>query len=188
MKYRSFLFLDIDGVMNPLNNETNTRTKLIGKNQTRYIEFPNDALEFLDWIVKSNRCYIVLSSTWKLNEDTLKNVKKELARYGMKLYGQTPTVINENKRVRGLEIQKYLEDYASEYDINVKDIPHVILDDECSDILPYHGKSYVIKCDMEKGLTMREAQRAFISVGLQKAILNNRRRKRKNKSNSNGDK
>lgn len=185
MKYRSFLFLDIDGVMNPLNDKTNTRTKLIGKNKTRYIEFPSNALEFLNWIVKSNRCYIVLSSTWKLNEDTLKNVKKELAKYGMKLYGQTPTVISENKRVRGLEIQKYLEDYASEYDIDVKDIPYVILDDECSDILPYHDKSYVIKCNMKKGLTAREAKIAFMSIGVRKVILDSRRKK---KNRNNGDK
>lgn len=182
MKYRSFLFLDIDGVMNPLNDKTADRTKLIGKNKTKYIEFPNNALEYLGWIVRSNRCYIVLSSTWKLNEDTLKNVKKELARYGMKLYGQTPTVISENKRVRGLEIKKYLEDYASEYGIDIEDIPYVIIDDECSDILPYHDKSYVIKCNMKKGLRMREARMAFMSIGVRKVILDNRRKK-KNKKN-----
>lgn len=165
---RAFLFLDIDGVMNPLDGTMNDRTVIIKSSEV--LQFPDHILKNLEMISEQTGCYIVLSSTWKLNHYKKENVKIELGRYGMVVYDQTPDVIIGNKRVRGMEIGSFLKNYANKHNINSEDIAYVILDDEVSDIVPYHTYRNIVQCNTKTGLTESDAYEAISKLNLLKEL------------------
>lgn len=143
---RSFLFLDVDGVLNPLNKENMMRNKLAGT-----VLFQDSILSDLEFIYIMTGCSIVISSSWKYDEDKFYLLKTKLEEYGIDIYGVTP---NDDNRIRGIEINKYLSTYASsDHDINTNDIAYVILDDEDYDIKDYHSSSNIVKCNSDIGLT-----------------------------------
>lgn len=165
---RAFLFLDIDGVMNPLDGTMDDRTVIV--KSTEILQFPDHILRNLEMISEQTGCYIVLSSTWKLNYYKKENAKIELGRYGMVVYDQTPNVIIKNKRVRGMEIGSFLKNYANKHNINSEDIAYVILDDEVSDILPYHTYRNIVQCNTITGLTESDAYEVISKLNLLKEL------------------
>lgn len=165
---RAFLFLDIDGVMNPLDGTMDDRTVMVKSSEI--LQFPDHILRNLELISEQTGCYIILSSTWKLDYYKKENVKIELGRCGMVIYDQTPSVVIENKRVRGMEINSFLKNYASKHNIDIGDIAYVILDDEVSDIVPYHTYRNIVQCNMKTGLTESDTHEAISKLNLLKEL------------------
>lgn len=108
------IFLDIDGVMNHRKHFVRSR---LHEGQ----EFCPIAVRNLREIIKRTGAKIVVSSTWrKMGQTRMKNI---LRSYDMHqyFYGLTPVI---DEVIRGIEIQKFLEECGAEVE------QFVILDDD----------------------------------------------------------
>lgn len=123
---KPIVFLDIDGVL----NSSNWFRKLDGKRDWLSHLDP-EAVDCLNEIKDWN---FILSSTWRLAH-TLEDVNTMLKARGFlgELIGKTP-VLNWKGRVRGNEIELFLEDYPGQR--------FVIFDDD-SDMLLSQRHSFI---------------------------------------------
>lgn len=136
------IFLDIDGVLNTCND--------LEKNRYYYlesgIERPNiniEKVEVLSRIVKKYNCKIVISSSWKLNNNKNLNYLFNLfERYEIECIGFTPSI----KKIYN---EHTYNDMWKENDIRIYLLRHpeiehfCIIDDEEYDLLKL--KDYLIK-------------------------------------------
>lgn len=139
MEKDKILFLDVDGVINPL---INIRIKKLNRLPTSsyYIQLPGDKLYMLRKIIDRTGAKIVLSSSWRIgfNRATMEpspsvvNLANQLSRYGMSIYGYTPL---HPERHRGTEISMWLNTYK---DRNGYIPNYIVIDDELSDIIDMH--------------------------------------------------
>lgn len=142
-----YLFLDIDGV---LNNQTYIERcyENNGHNGMSMYKTPFDpeCLQHLMILIQyiEQKGYIVeiiLSSTWRLNDDDFRIVNSRLGEYGLMLRGKTPYIHS----CRGKEIQKFIDDH-------MKPCYYIVLDDDVKDIIPYHDvEKYVINTTFKNG-------------------------------------
>lgn len=163
MKKQSFIFLDIDGVINPdINKEYQAS---LGKSiSSYYIELPRKQLNLLRYIVLSTGASIILSSKWRFIDYSVslekiersparKNLDKQFANYGLYIDGETPILNNSYTTRRGVEIQAWLNRFYQLYQY----IPaYVILDDNINVLLPEH-KGHIVCCSTYRGLSKHEA-------------------------------
>ena len=175
------LFLDVDGV---LNNDMWFEWRqycAVHKKPLKCREF-NPELESvntmldernvanLNRIIESTDCEIVLSSSWRPNSmDEIGEIDSALRREGLikSIFGITPRTLS---RIRGEEIELWLETASKHYDVE----SYVILDDD-SDMLESQLKNFV-KVDAVSGLTASDS-----SVAID--ILNNVSRLSRNENN-----
>ena len=134
---RKVLFLDIDGVCNSADYMTSGRH--VKGTMLGIDPFPAVLVKM---IVQDTGCDVVLSSTWRLNENTRNAVREEVVDF----IGVTPSF---GGRDRGYEIEAWLE---ANPDVGV----YAILDDDM-DMLAYQAPNF-FKTTWKEGLTREIAQ------------------------------
>lgn len=146
----NIIFLDIDGVLNSVNKliEIYHQTK---KPHSGY-QYPFDekCLRNLQILVQETDAQIVVTSTWRKDEEGKETLQSALKEYGLdkRVIGYTPVLFNQK---RGKEIQEYLSQLESR--------PHfVILDDDLDmeELLPF-----LVKTNIQTGLTHKNAREAI---------------------------
>lgn len=171
-----FIFLDIDGVINPINNFV-IRTKLGLSTRNDAIEFPNCTMISLKKIIESTNSFIVLSSTWRFFWDTYgvslnpvqENIRYQFQKFNMNICDITPI---RPDRIRGLEIFEWLNTYVRlNHKIkSVDDIAYLIIDDDISDISEYHRENKILKIDSLYGLTPLHVDKAIKLLNTQQHL------------------
>lgn len=109
------IFLDIDGVLGTWES--------LSKPWYVWQHLNSKSVEALNFITRNTSAKIVISSTWRLgDEKTFASLIVHLKNEGIeaKIIGRTPML----NRLRGLEIQKWLDDFDGEVE------SFVILDDD----------------------------------------------------------
>lgn len=144
----NIIFLDIDGVL----NDEDYIEKCYERHHTPmhmdFVPFNPRSLSNLRRIWDSildngNEPLIVLSSSWRLGEDSTYIIKARLAEYGMWLKDITPYINQE----RGIEIITWLKKN------NHLDSPFVILDDDAFDIITNEELvPHFVRTQFKKGL------------------------------------
>lgn len=114
------IFLDIDGVLNS-DKFYAEHSKIMQESgypdNYPYTEFDYRAVNRLNRIVSETGCNIVLSSSWRTDD----NVRDILNKIGINIYDKTPYLGNV---LRGQEIQRWIDEHP---DIVIED--YIILDD-----------------------------------------------------------
>lgn len=141
---RKIIFLDIDGVMNSVNER-----KLHPEDFGKMYGIDPKPVAILNDLVKKTGAEIVLSSTWRLDDD----YKEVMAKAGINVIDRTPYLVGE---IRGEEIDQWLEEKGKDVDV------YAIIDDD-SDMLPFqpHFKT----SGFEWGLTQEIADRIYLHLG-----------------------
>ena len=146
----NIIFLDIDGVLNSVNKliEIYHQTK---KPHSGY-QYPFDekCLRNLQMLVQETDAKIVVTSTWRKDEEGKAALQRALKEYGLdeRVIGYTPVLFNQK---RGREIEEYLSQFETRPNF-------VILDDDLDmeNLLPF-----LVKTDMQTGLTHKNAREAI---------------------------
>ena len=135
-----YIFLDVDGV---LNNE-NYLVRCYNRNGHRpmslyYTPFDpkclNNLMKLCQYLESNHLApLLILSSTWRLDRDSLIVLNARLAEYGLRIFDCTEFL----EAKRGKEIKEYLANH-----IRYKD--YIIIDDEMFDIYKYHNLDRLIK-------------------------------------------
>ena len=144
MKY---LFLDIDGVINPNDN----RIILDLENQLE----KDEPFEFLKQIIDSTGAKIILSSSWRIGYErgSCKLLSRRLAEWNMVIEDTTPI---RKDGLRGKEIQDWL--IAHDYDETADTF--AILDDEDFDIADIYPEQ-MVKTDGKIGLQAEQVEKCI---------------------------
>lgn len=146
------IFLDIDGVLNPLINIRIQKQKGMPTNSYA-IKIPGDKIYRLKKLVNNTGAILIMSSSWRLGfrystmepSPAYQNINKQLISYGIQLSGWTP--LHKN-RDRGIEISWWLNDFIK---TNGYEPNYVILDDDISDMMPTH-KGHIVQTTSLLGL------------------------------------
>lgn len=144
------IFLDIDGVLNGENYYNRIIDEGVDLSDILN-NFDKNAIKILYRIVETTKAKIVISSTWRFQE----NIKEILVDVGFNLddiVGSTPRL----RTSRGYEIQKWLMDNKDKLD---NDLTYVIFDDD-SDMLDEQLCNF-IKTSRWTGLTDFNADSAI---------------------------
>lgn len=163
MEKEKIIFLDVDGVLNPLINVKIKKMKQL-PTSSYYIQLPGDKLYLLKKIVNYTGAKIVLSSSWRIgfNRATMEpspsviNLSNQLARYGMSIYGYTPL---HPERHRGTEISMWLNTYRNRFGYTPG---YIIIDDEICDIVGMHRGH----CVKTKSLIGLQEEQVNIAINL----------------------
>lgn len=145
---KNIIFLDIDGVLNDEDYIEKCYERHHISMHMDFVPFNPRSLSNLRKIWDSildndNEPLIVLSSSWRLNENSTYIVQARLAEYGMSTNDVTPYIHQE----RGKEIINWLETN------NYIDSPFVILDDDKFDIECFKElKPHFINTSFKRGL------------------------------------
>jgi hypothetical protein len=132
------LFLDVDGVLN--NAKTTQRFYCRG---CRFISVDPELLDLFKKILDATDAKIVVSSTWRLDEESMTHLEKMMGRkMSSKIIGQTPSL-----HFRKDEINRW---FANNKNITVESF--VVLDDARDQGLQDFGENFVQTNEYE-GLT-----------------------------------
>lgn len=139
------IFLDVDGVLNPLVN-IYMRKKKGEPTSSYHITIPGDKIYRLKQIVDRTGAILIMSSSWRLGyiasnmtpSRSYINLNNQLMRYGLQLQGWTPV---HKDRIRGIEINWWLESFIRNNGYKPK---YIIIDDELEDLINYH-RGHIIK-------------------------------------------
>lgn len=149
----NILFLDFDGVLNPVHYENmmwkmwKTSNGLIKSKDEYGMIFFDQSIEHLKHIVEQTKCIIVISSTWRKQGYTvMENMWKDRNMPGL-LSGITP--IREDAD-RGKEIQEFINTNC----FNTPSHNYAILDDR---VITGHD-SHFVKTNGYYGLTSEDAE------------------------------
>ena len=152
-----FIFLDIDGV---LNNELyiEDRWNMNGEHAMHMSHVPFDPkclynlMILVRYMEQNYEVKIILSSTWRLNDEDYNLVNARLAEYGLKLSGKTEYIHGE----RGKEIKAFLL-------MNNDCFDFLILDDEDTDLKESFSNE-LIKTDFKTGFNVNSLIKAINKV------------------------
>jgi hypothetical protein len=156
------VFLDFDGPIITLMSHVSPRVS--GKGAQAW----PSCVAALNRITDATGAYIVVSSTWRAGG--FKKTKQNLEEWGItgEMISITPDLAHRgpvlwNSVARGLEIQKWIDDWESDTDHSLESF--VILDDD-KDM--EHLMPFLIHTPFEIGLTEEHAQRAIemLSAGV----------------------
>lgn len=152
MNKEKFIFLDIDGVLNP--NVNIHMRKLKGEPTCAdSIKLPGDKLYRLKRICKNTGAKVVVSSSWRIGFKRDANIPSpayinfynQASAYGIPVIGWTPLHTDRN---RGREISHWIMIFIKN---NGYKPNYVIIDDNISDIVNVH-KGHVIQTSTLLGL------------------------------------
>lgn len=155
-KYMNIVFLDIDGVLNNQQEDTNYYEGYTGKHL-----YSPSRVKILNKFLSEVDAKVVVTSVWRLGE-TLESMQMILADIGCtaEVIGMTPHLSN-GYVFRGNEIYKWIKDNAGllgvKYYYDFKS--YVIFDDD-SDML-YWQKDNFVHVDGEIGLSTRNCMKAM---------------------------
>ena len=149
---KKIIFLDVDGVLNPMTNIWARKQK--GEpTSSYYIKLPGDKIYRLKRICDATGADCVCSSSWRIGfqKSTMQpseayiNLKSQLNPYGINLIDWTPLHI---ERHRGTEIEWWLKNFESRYKYRPG---YIIIDDELHDIIDMH-RGHCVKTTTLLGL------------------------------------
>lgn len=146
------IFLDVDGVLNSQIMYENREDIISGKGK-----ISKKCLDILNHIIEKTNAKIVLSSTWRSDED----IKEYFYSIGLKgeIIGKTPHM-NFKGAVRGIEILEWLKDNREIIKCNYHEFnSYVILDDD-SDMLLWQANNFY-RVDAYCGITPNLAYRVI---------------------------
>ena len=137
----NIIFLDVDGVLNSRNKLMEVYKKTHKPHSGYSYPFDERCLENLKLLVQETNSKIVITSTWRKDEEGIRTLLKTLNEYELDKYviGYTP-ILNTPREI---EIKDYLYQY--------KEQPNFIILDDDSDfdaLIPY-----LIKTNGQVGLT-----------------------------------
>lgn len=153
----NIIFLDVDGVLNSVNKLIETHEKTHKSHSGYLYPFDEICLENLQTLVRETNSKLVVTSSWRKDEEGKNILLEMLKKYDLKkdVMGFTPILSNEE---RSKEIESFLDT------LNIK--PNfIILDDDSDfgDLLPF-----LIKTDKNTGLTYENVQEAIKKLNLSK--------------------
>lgn len=131
------IFLDIDGVLN-------SEAYALGRGKGGMLGIDPEAVRIFDRIIESTGAKIVLSSTWRLNEESRAEVRKNVGEF----IGVTP---ESPSRFRGNEVYAWL---LSNDKLGVR---YAILDDDSD----FHKQQPLFRTTFKEGLTDDIADRVI---------------------------
>lgn len=148
----NIIFLDVDGVLNSRNKLIEIYNKTYKPHSGYSYPFDEKCLQNLKLLVQETNSKIVITSTWRKDEEGRKTLFKALNEYELhnKVIGYTPVLDQK----REIEIKQFL--------INLKEKPNfVILDDDSDmgELIPF-----LIKINGQVGLTYENIQEAIIKL------------------------
>ena len=145
----NIVFLDVDRVINSRNKLIEVYKKTSKPHSLYNYPFDELCLNYLKEIIEETNSFIVVTSTWRKDEEGKKILLEELDKYGLlnRVIGYTE-ILNTT---RGLEIKSYLEK-------NKNIINFIILDDDTtkSDL-----DEFLIKINGQTGITSKEKDEAI---------------------------
>ena len=152
---RSYLFLDVDGVLNHLVWDRRMWHHLGRTLREPYEKVDPECMSRLNRICAWTGCYVVISSSWRVGRtvEELVNLFRELGFTG-DIAGMTGGGQDRN---RGRQILDWL------YQVNEDDATYVVLEDEPSDMEDIIGN--VIHVNNRVGLTDNDMQQAILRLG-----------------------
>ena len=115
-----FVFLDIDGVLNSFPSRHTAMRHEDEEAITLALAAAPTFLDNLDSVIKQSGALIVLSSTWRIGDETKDAVVRRLASCGLELFGCTPelevdaAIDISPEEERAIEIAKWLDKYRSD--------------------------------------------------------------------------
>ena len=155
----NYLFLDIDGVLNTGRySDYLVENGLCETDEDGYL-FDPEVVQSLERIIEATEAKIIITSTWRLDGDMQALWRnRELAG---EMFGVTPTLLREKavEKIkffyghRGMEVEAWLQDYASE------PYNYAILDDE-DDYLESQAEHLVLT-DPMTGITEDVAEKVI---------------------------
>lgn len=166
MERTKVIFLDVDGVLNPLVNIYMRKEK--GEpTSSYYITIPGDKIYRLKQIVDKTNAILIMSSSWRLGfvastmtpSKSYTNLNNQLMKYGIQLSGWTPV---HKDRIRGIEINWWLESFMRTNGYKPK---YIILDDDLQDLIGFH-KGHIVRTTSLLGL-----QDEHVNIAI--SLLNN---------------
>ena len=148
----NIIFLDVDGVLNSKNKLTEVYKKTHKPHSGYSYPFDENCLENLKFLIQETNSKIVITSTWRKEEEGITMLLKVLNEYDLdtKVIGYTP-ILNTT---RELEIKKYL----SQINYN----PNFIILDDDADF--YELMPFLIKTNNQFGLTKENTKEAIIKL------------------------
>jgi hypothetical protein len=138
------LFLDFDGVLTSIDSIQN-RHKITGKYEP-ITGIHDQHVKLLNGIVERTDCKIVISSVWRTNHEIPWIRGRMMDRgflYPRRVYRQ-PTPYFAQSKVRGLEIQKWIDDFG-------KDLESICILDDSDDM--HHLSPFLVRTSGITGLT-----------------------------------
>ncbi len=138
----SYIFLDVDGVLNNKNHYERLHKKYGGKFFMENMPFNLRSVKNLKKVVSKTNAKIILTSSWRHSERCMTVLKAVLAWYGLKI---TDVTKDSKDHSRGLEILNYI----TEHKIPEKEV--IIIDDEMYDIDFYFNNDHIVMVDWTKG-------------------------------------
>lgn len=162
----NYIFLDIDGVLNSekyilkMHKKHGEDKKAIPE-EIYNLRFLNEkAFKLLGKVVKQTNANIILSSSWRSafinNYPSRDNLLAQQFYATLHKYGMTISGITTLKhKDRGLQILEYVNQYLLETDC------WIVIDDECSDIIPYIQNNKFIKTDFKTGFMKKHMRQAI---------------------------
>lgn len=160
---KALLFLDLDGVINSRNwYDARQSIKFPEGTSHRFKEIDPILLGNLWYVIDSTDCEIVISSAWryssgnrKSDEDrTIAELKPLFAQFGydFPIIGCTPSFDDRGKEINAWMKEKGFEGH------------YAIVDDDVSDITPYHSGGRIVKTSHVDGLTLRKAEELIAAL------------------------
>ena len=149
---KRIIFLDVDGVLNSINKLIEVY-KLTGKPHSCYdYPFDDNCLEYLKYIVEETDSYLVITSTWRKDEEGIEILLNKLREFDLdkRVIGYTPILGTK----RFYEIKEYLDTLNEE-------VNFIILDDD-SDMLEFSKN--LIKTTTQVGLTKEQSEQAILKL------------------------
>lgn len=133
------IFLDIDGVLNCAETEERMPGNIYALDA--------DFVERFLWVIEKTGAKVVLSSTWRLHEDTRNAIKAA----GIEFFSCTPSIPmfgGAEQKERGKEIMRWLATHPEH-----KDARYAILDDDSD----FYRWQPLFKTTWQRGLTQEIA-------------------------------
>lgn len=143
------IFLDIDGPINTTVNIHKNKKKGLPTSSHKIL-LPSNTLHALINIVSYTGAQIVISSSWRKDDNALRNFSNQLSRIGGIKFIDTTPKDYEREYTRGEQIQQYLDAFKSKYGYEPK---YIIIDDEISDIINHHPNNRILKTTISDGIT-----------------------------------
>ena len=151
-----YIFLDVDGVL----NNKDYLIKCYNKNGHRpmhmyHYPFDPDCLNNLmklnQYLESKNlKPLLILSSTWRLDEEALIILSARLAEYGLKIFDSTEFI----KAERGKEIKNYIINHPRYKDF-------IIIDDEIFDFKEEYLLEKLIRTEFKTGFDNKVLNKAL---------------------------
>lgn len=178
----TFIFLDVDGVLNNKRHYKKMHKKYGGRFCCEDMPFNPRSLKNLRKIIDKTKGKIVLTSSWRLSDKCLTVLKARLMEYGIRIFSQTER-LNGN---RGQEITQWLRNNApktqtvifSQPDITgyrketiIPDYICLIIDDKIDDISNQFVYMEVIQTDMNIGLDFWKTREVIKKYIWQKEVM-----------------